>query len=346
MSLNKLEKDLQQKIQQSKDMDFPSLQVQAYFKGKKRVDISRGPEKKYFDLASLTKILFTGLWFSEAIANRKLNFNSKVCGILPWFPHKTIQVGQLLSHSAGNAWWQPFYKEISLSLNPEQAWQQMEHFCRQAPLSKSKKAVYSDLDYYLLGSIMQKIEQKPLIEIWNEFSAKHYSKSNLHFNYKNKAQYSKDFYAPTEKCVWRKRVLKAEVHDENAWALGGVASHAGLFGNASDLSLLGKKLRSILQNTSQHSKVLKKMVTRSMSSTLGDWGYGFMLPSRQNSSAGELFSKKSFGHTGFTGISFWLDPEKDLFVSIVSNRVHTTRENKGFIRLRPKIHNWIAESIQ
>ena len=78
----------------------------------------------------------------------------------------------------------------------------------------------------------------------------------------------------------------------------------------------------------------------------GDWGYGFMIPSLQGSSAGSLFSKKSFGHTGFTGTSLWFDPGRDLLVCLVSNRVHPTRKNRGFVSLRPLLHDWIVEFVE
>ena len=88
------------------------------------------------------------------------------------------------------------------------------------------------------------------------------------------------------------------------------------------------------------------MATRSLAKGKGDWGYGFMIPSEQGSSAGELFAKNSFGHTGFTGTSFWYDHQRDLFVGILSNRVHPSRKNKGFVRLRPQIHDWIVQKTE
>ncbi len=346
--MNPLNQELQKFIKQSEDFDFQGLKVQACYQGQRVVDIACGKTYSFYDIASLTKIVFTTLWFLEhSLCDPKI-LQRKVQGILPWYPHARVKVGQLLNHSAGNDWWQPFYKDISTSLSIEQRYQQMEKFCRQAPLSNGKKAVYSDIDFYLLGAIMQKLEGKPLLMIWQRLKAKFLGASDFHFNASNIRHRKLGDYAPTENCPWRKQVVRGQVHDENAWALGGVAPHAGLFGQIGDLFLYGQLIRKVWRGEHKilQRQDLKRFAARSMPKDQGDWGYGFMLPSEEKASAGDFFSKKSFGHTGFTGTSFWFDPERDLFVCILSNRVYPTRENKGFVRLRPQIHNWIFEHLK
>lgn len=345
--MSKVEQKILQRLNSEAPVDFQGLQIQAYYRGQKKVDVKWGKTYSYYDLASLTKILFTTLWCLKRLQEEPGFLKQKVSVILPWYAHKSVEVGTLLNHSAGNLWWKPFYKKVPSGLEPEQAYQVMEHFCREAPLSKTARAVYSDIDFYLLGSVMQKVEGKPLIDIWKNLKSEFYSKSSLHFHYKNKTENKVSSYAPTEQCPWRQKVVRGQVHDENAWALGGIAPHAGLFGTVSDLSSYGLLLRSIWQdqNTKISRATLKKMVTRTMSEAKGDWGYGFMLPSGQGSSAGTHFDKTSFGHTGFTGTSFWLDPTRDLFVALVSNRVHPTRKNKDFQRIRPMLHDWIVEEL-
>ncbi len=346
--MKSLEKWIDQKVRDSEDFDFQSLQMSVYWQGKKQMRTSWGVEYRYFDIASLTKIVFTTLWFMEACQCDAKLLSKKVKDLLPWYLHKNLKVSHLLTHSGGNDWWQPFYKEISGSLSPEQSYQQMEKFCQQAPLSKSEKAVYSDLDFYLLGSIMQKIEGQPLFLIWQRLKKKFFANSHFHFNYNNQPAYEIDKYAPTEKCPWRKKVVRGEVHDENCWALGGVAPHAGLFGRIEDLEIYGQLLRQIGKgkNKSISPSVLERFQKRALAKGVGDWGLGFMKPSQERSSAGELFSKKSFGHTGFTGTSFWFDPTRDLFICLLSNRVHPSRDNKGFQRLRPQLHDWTVEFLE
>ncbi len=346
--MKSLEKWIDQHVKTSQDFDFQSLQMVVAKKGRILIQRQWGHQYTYFDMASLTKILFTTLWFMEAAQCDPRILHKKVKQILPWYPHNEIIVQQLLTHSAGNEWWQPFYKEIGGGLRPEQAYQQMEKHCQQAPLSKSSKAVYSDLDFYLLGSIMQKVEGSPLHTIWQRMQKKFYPKTQLHFNYQNNPVFARNLYAPTEKCPWRKKVLRGEVHDENCWALGGVAPHAGLFGSIADLASYGQLIWQIRQGKNPHIKksIIEVFQKRALPKGKGDWGLGFMKPSQKNSSAGALFSKKSFGHTGFTGTSFWYDPTRELFVGLVSNRVHPTRNNKGFQRLRPQLHDWVVAHLE
>lgn len=346
--MNSVEKYIDEKVKASQDFDFQSLKMVAYHKGQVLVRRQWGKPYDFYDLASLTKIIFTTVWFMEAYHYDHKILLTKVKDILPWYQHDQVRIGQLLNHSAGNQWWQPFYKDINLSLAPEQAYQQMESFCRKAPLSRSDKSLYSDIDFYLLGSIMQKKEGQPLHLIWQRIKNKFYDKTNLHFNYGNKPHYLTSRYAPTEKCPWRKKIMRGQVHDENCWALGGMAPHAGLFGGIDDLAHYGLLIRKAFlgKNKAIAQQDIKKFCRRSMSTEKGDWGYGFMLPSPKGSSSGERFNKDSFGHTGFTGTSFWFDGRRDLFVGLLSNRVYPSRNNKGFQRLRPQMHDWLIEELE
>lgn len=343
--MTRLNSYLKKQSLQSGFMDFPGFWLQAFYKGKKVANLKVGKTYNYYDFASITKVIFTTTYFMKAVTDKKVQLSQKVSSILPWYQHSLVKVADLLNHSAGNEWWMPYYKKIDRTLSLPQAYQQLEKLCQKAPRPHvGKRAVYSDLDFYLLGSIMQALENKPLQSIWLSLKKELYPKSTLHFNTHNKPYYSRSQYAPTEKCTFRKKQLQGEVHDENAWALGGVAPHAGLFGKISDLSQFGLLMRNFYFAKSQKTlnpKVVKKFTSRSLSQKKGDWGYGFMLPAKQGSSAGEKMSKKSFGHTGFTGTSLWFDPEMDLLVCILSNRVFPTRKNRGFIKLRPWLHDQI-----
>jgi serine-type D-Ala-D-Ala carboxypeptidase len=347
--MNLLESHLRDRVLKTDFFNFQGFKLQAFLKGKKIVDLKIGKTYPFYDIASITKIVFTTTYFMDAIDTKKIKYSDKVSYFLPWFSHSQILWTQLINHSAGNEWWQPFYKDINLKLSCEQKFQQMEKFCQLAPLGDAKKAVYSDLDFYLLGSIMQKIEGKPLIKVWQDLKSKFYSETDFHFNYDNKPLFAKNNYAPTENCPWRNKIIQGTVHDENAWSLGGIAPHAGLFGQIDDLAHFGLKLRQSYLNKKNNfvsHKTLKKFSQRSMPELRGDWALGFMIPSQKGSSAGDKFSRKSFGHTGFTGTSLWYDPQRDLLVCLLSNRVHPTRENQGFIQLRPRLHDWIIEELE
>ncbi|MGZ3723862.1 MAG: serine hydrolase, partial [Bdellovibrionales bacterium] len=145
------------------------------------------------------------------------------------------------------------------------------------------------------------------------------------------------------------KVLQGEVHDDNTWALAGVAPHAGLFAPIEAVSDWGLKLRAAVLHDSKRfgdPKMVRRFVTRQIPPQVGDWGLCFMKPTKGAASCGRYFSPKSFGHTGFTGTSLWMDPIHDVLVVILSNRVHPTRDNKSFALLRPKLHDWIRELLR
>src|SRR5207237_10847765 len=133
--------------------------------------------------------------------------------------------------------------------------------------------------------------------------------------------------APTELDLWRGRLLQGEVHDENAWALGGAAGHAGLFGTAAGvgafarLMLAGLHGGAILARPEMLARFIRKSTVPGRSPALG---WDTMLPS---SSCGTRLSPRAIGHTGLTGTSLWLDPDTDLYIVLLTNRVHPTREN-------------------
>ncbi len=347
--MKSLQSLLRKKTMESGFMDFPGFCLQVFFRGKKITDLKMGKTYRFYDLASLTKIIFTTTYFMDAMDQKKMTLNTRLSDILPWYSKKQVLLPQLLNHSVGYEPWFPFYKKISPDMQPEQSFQQLQYLCGKSPVKKRKKAIYSDLDFFLLGAVMEQVEKKPLMGIWKNLREKFYGKSRFHFNYENKRQYPKSFYAPTENCPWRGEVITGQAHDENAFALGGVAPHAGLFGGIGDLSFFGLLLRNSFLGVDCSfvtQKTVKQFTRRSLPKTRGDWALGFMCPSTKGSSAGQWMAGDSFGHTGFTGISLWYDPAFDLLVCLVSNRIHPSRKNQGFIHLRPKLHDWIVEFLK
>lgn len=359
--MNKLEKTIKKKIEEITGGDIaaytPSLDIEVYHRGRKAARLHFGEKVKYYDLASLTKILFTVSAFMRLVDERKINVGDGIYQYLSWWPYKKTTIAQVLSHSAGLSWWAPFYKMIGFKksgsqvvpkLSATQARDLVRKFLAKQKLSKEKKAVYSDLDFILLGFVLESATGLTLSELWQQLNRRLKLRS-LHFCEGNRPKFKRQDYAPTEKCPWRKKVLRGEVHDDNTWAWGGVSTHAGLFGKISDVSRWGLLLRkayyskggSVLAN----HKTARLFAERALSPRVGDWALGFMMPSRKDSTAGRYFSKKSIGHTGFTGTSLWFDPEKDLLVVVCANRVHPTRDNVKFRTLRPLIHDIIVQSL-
>jgi CubicO group peptidase (beta-lactamase class C family) len=152
--------------------------------------------------------------------------------------------------------------------------------------------------------------------------------------------------APTEIDPWRGRLLVGEVHDENAAALGGVAGHAGLFGTASAVGACARHLLQILdgrtgafRRTTLEEFITKRADVPGSSRALG---WDTMLPT---SSCGTRMSPHAFGHTGFTGTSLWIDPENDVYVTLLTNRVHPTRENEAIKQVRRAVHDAVMMEV-
>ncbi len=344
------------------------LCVQAFSRGKKIIDVEVGKTYKYYDWASLTKVVFsTTAWMLQHDQQKaQATFlNDAVFEHVPWFPiESNAKIKNLLSHSAGLIWWHPFFKAVApktKTMEPAAAWNVFEKAVSQRIRSdfkklpkdfdfKSVKATYSDLDFFVLASILQSLTQKSLLENWNIVSEKiGFEKTG--FSVGNEPRYRKAQYAPTETCLWRGKTMQGQVHDENAWSMKGVAPHAGLFGPMDELSQWGLLLRKAMRAESTQkrfasSETTKLFTTRAIPIKRGDWALGFMMPSKPTSSAGRYMSPQSVGHTGFTGTSLWYDPVRDVLIVILSNRVYPTRENKKFVALRPLIHDWVNESIE
>src|SRR5207237_7107790 len=146
--------------------------------------------------------------------------------------------------------------------------------------------------------------------------------------------------APTENDPWRGRLLVGEVHDENAAALGGIAGHAGLFGTAAAVGSYARHLLQVLDGRAGvfRRATLEEFVTkrRDVPGSSRALGWDTMLPT---SSCGTKMSPRAFGHTGFTGTSLWIDPERDLYVVLLTNRVHPTRDNDAIRTVRPALHD-------
>ena len=339
-----LEGKIENYMQEFKPFDFPGGKIRAYSKGRKIVHMDYGKTWPIYDVASLTKIVFSASLVMQLVHKKVLSVDEDVKTYLPWHPYPKLKIKQLLAHCAGYVWWYPFYKYLDQDLSPEERFGQMQREIRKQKIKAKAKPVYSDVDLFILAAVFEKIFAKPLIEIWREYHEQTLPRSQFHFCYNNKPAQPLKNYAPTEKCPWRKKLIHGEVHDENAWSIGGVSANAGLFGRIDDICDWGLALRKDLRGESEKiapSGVIKKFIKNQNAS----WGLGFMKPSGASTS-GSYFSKESFGHTGFTGMSLWMEPKRDLLVVMASNRVNPTRKNQDFKIMRPKIHDIIVDHLR
>jgi CubicO group peptidase (beta-lactamase class C family) len=153
--------------------------------------------------------------------------------------------------------------------------------------------------------------------------------------------------APTEQCPWRNKVLCGEVHDDNAYAMGGVAGHAGLFASARDIHGLLACLSRCLRGADGFlpQSIVEEFFTKDASVENSTFALGWDMPSPGKSATGSFFSTRSVGHLGFTGTSIWWDLEKDCYIILLTNRVHPTRKNEMIRDFRPHIHDLIMKAM-
>jgi CubicO group peptidase (beta-lactamase class C family) len=187
------------------------------------------------------------------------------------------------------------------------------------------------------------------LDVWNDVKNRFYQGTTLEFHPHNKTTVKTSLFAPTEECPVRRKLIQGEVHDLNCWSLGGVSTHAGLFGSIDDVGWFSLHLRSHLLGIARYNirqKTAQLFAKRALPEGKGDWAMGYMMPTPGSASCGNYFSLDSIGHTGFTGTSVWYDPKMDMSVIILSNRVLYGSDNKAFGKLRPDIHNWIVENYR
>jgi len=317
-----------------------------------------------FDLASLTKVIATTTLAMRAVDEARLSLDNRVRDRLPEWrgaDREPVTIGDLLAHTSGLAAYLPFFRDHT-------GRREYEHTICTMPLEYAPRtqSVYSDLGFILLGFILEDARKTGTLNISGGSSAEMLSvpvfpwdpagtlAAQFHrlaaFVTSEPLTYNpprswRAVTAPTELDPWRGRLLVGEVHDENAWALGGAAGHAGLFGTA---PAVGAFARAMLR-TLGGEPILAKPETarefiraRGISGSSRALGWDTMLPT---SSCGASLSPTSIGHTGFTGTSLWIDWERDLYVVLLTNRVHPTRENKAIQQIRPRIHDAIVKEI-
>jgi serine-type D-Ala-D-Ala carboxypeptidase len=326
----------------------PGVVLRAHSGGKVVCDVQVGDARRYYDFASLTKIVFTQQALMQAYDRGAWTLQSTVGDFLPDFSRPQIRLTELLTHTSGLEWWMPFYESIDMALPWQVRRQWLYRQLQAAPCRPTGTAVYTDLGFMLLGFVLEALHGKDLLAVWQDLRDSTYPGSSLAMHVDNQPVHPVEAYAPTELCPWRKKRLQGEVHDDNTWSFGGISTHAGLFGSIDDLAGYGLALRAQMRGlpgARVRAPTAELFTRRAIPREAGDWALGFMLPAIQGASCGSHFSPLSVGHTGFTGTSLWYDPERDLLVSMLSNRVHGGRENKAFLSLRPQIHDWIVEGL-
>jgi len=296
-----------------------------------------------FDLASLTKVIATTTMAMMLQDEGRLDLDRPVRDYFSTFTggaKDKIRVRDLLTHSSGIDWWAPLYKE---------ARSMPEYLARILPMElkyePGTKSVYTDLGVMMLGDILERSAGTDL----NTFVKRRiFEPLKMRDTGYKPSESLRPRIAPTEvDNEWRKRLVWGEVHDENAFGLGGVAPHAGLFGTAPDLARFATMLLrgGVFENRRFIAPATVAQFTTRGTVPDSSRALGWDTPS-ENSSAGTLMSKRAFGHTGFTGTSMWMDPETGVFVILLTNRVHPTRDNIQIREARPQIADAVMRGLQ
>jgi beta-N-acetylhexosaminidase len=308
-------------------------------------------ESTIYDLASLTKVVVTTTSAIMLVQQKRLDLDAPVERYLPEFsaaansdPNPSwrarITVRMLMLHDSGLPAHRDFYKAAKGhdAVLTRVLAEPLVH-------EPGTQVEYSDLGFILLGEIIEQLTGETL----EQFAKGHiFAPLGMSDTMYNPPASLRARIAPTELDTdFRKRLLHGEVHDENAFALGGVSGNAGLFSTASDVAAFAQMLLN--GGIYAHHRLLARATIEEFTArqTVGDSTrtLGWDVPTPPNSAAGHYFSASAYGHTGFTGTSLWIDPERDLFVVLLSNRVNPTRSNEQIRQVRPAIHDAILQAL-
>lgn len=366
---------VEQILAQAVETVTPAAQVVVRWHGNVVLDLAAGwldpqtrcqPATKQtrFDMASVTK-LFATTAFMRLVEVGRVELDQPVStvlkefvGLRPILPYedplqsgKMVEVSesreqvdageitfrQLLSHQSGLPAWRPLFQQVNALAAQRMA---LETFFSYVP---GQRVVYSDIGLILLGLAIERLAAAPLDIVVRQqvieplgLEATGYIRLD--------APVTQDVFAPTEFCAWRNRRISGEVHDENAWRLGGVSAHAGIFSTASDCARFGQCFLD------GGVPLLSAPIVDEMASLQAEYestrrGLGFALWSPDPEASSNPFSQATFGHTGFTGTSLWMDPQRQCVIALLTNDVYSGRQGRGIADLRVRLHRAVVQAV-
>jgi CubicO group peptidase (beta-lactamase class C family) len=300
-----------------------------------------------FDLASLTKVVATTTTAMILFERRVLDLEAPVAQTLPEFvslspPHQkprreAVTVRMLLAHSSGLPAYEKLYEFAANRRELLRA-----AITTRLVADPRTRADYSDIGFILLGEVIERITGEPL----DEFAQREvFEPLGLRRTWFVPPLDLRPLIPPTEEDrIFRKRVIQGEVHDENAWVMGGVSGHAGMFASASDIAVFAQCMLKGGAPLVKPETVA--LFTRPEEGPRGtSRALGWDTPSHPSSS-GTRFSPSSFGHLGFTGTSLWIDPKRQLSVTLLTNRTWPDRSTQKIREVRPRLHDAIVEALE
>lgn len=320
----------------------------------------------FFDLASVSKVIATATLAAHMVDRGWLRWSTPLQSICPDAPAllgaEPITVAHLLSHTAGFTEWAPFWKQLrqraaavgrggleEIAPLTRKLWLRSQLGTHSPTAPPGARVLYSDLSFLWLGYLLEQLLEMPLDQavrkhVWDPMGV-----SGLHYVRTEKRRLARvrkesALYAATEACPWRGEVLQGQVHDDNTWSMGGVAGHAGVFGRVEDVLQFSRALMTGYLSGPVLSAFWSRVAEpRGCERTLG-WD----TPGSKSSASGTGFSSWTVGHLGFTGTSLWIDVKRGVAVTLLTNRVHPTREGGSLERIRafrPQVHDAIWRDL-
>jgi CubicO group peptidase (beta-lactamase class C family) len=335
--------------------------------GSRSLEPERTPMQRdtVFDLSSLTKPLATTTAFMLLVKDKRVHPDDRVTRFFHNFgvhgkTHITFR--HLLAHCSGLPAWCPYFQEVTrvdregrLNFVASRGAKEFvyEQIHRERPAcDPGQRTVYSDLGFMLLGELIELVTRVPLDRFCHErifrpLGLRSTAFIDLSLLRTRRFTPVTGMIAPTERCPWRKRVLCGEVHDDNAYAMGGVAGHAGLFAPATEVDKLTTRLLACYRGKDDFvpREIMQEFWTRDGTVPGSTWALGWDTPSEENSSGGSRIGRRAVGHLGFTGTSLWVDLERDAHVILLTNRVHPDRSNERIREIRPRVHDAAVEAL-
>ena len=303
-----------------------------------------------YDLASLTKIVGTTSVVMGLVRDGKLAIADPVEKHVPQFVtaiddppqrdrRRKVTIEHLLTHSSG-------YPAGPRTPKDAKSFADVLAGTLNTPLvaDQGQKTVYSDAGYILLGEIASRAGGQPLADLERRLVLE---PLGMKTTLRNPPMDLRPRIAPTERISGTKQFVHGVVHDENARAAEGLTGHAGLFSTADDM---GRFAAEMLKAVRGESKIWPRDLAREFTTRRNlvpgsTRALGWDTPSQTKSSAGDRMSRMAFGHTGFTGTSMWIDPERNLYVVLLSNRVHPTRANPKIAAVRRRLADAVVEAF-
>jgi len=318
-----------------------------------------------FDLASLTKPLAAVNAALLLAADGRIVLDDLLERYLPELEHKALgqaRLRDLLHHTTGLPAWRPLYAKIApdgrtlRDRSVEKRRSALYEAIHREPLIEpiGTKSIYSDLGFIVLGEILERVSRKSWADLCHGEIFQRLGLDGLFYMAEagptGGTSLRQRVFAATEEDEWRGYLLRGEVHDEHAALMGGVSSHAGLFGTAwAVLQASRLWLAAVRGDTSPLPRRWAREFVARHGLAQSSWALGWDTPSRgpggEPSSSGSLFTASAFGHLGYTGCSVWMDPERSLIVVLLTNRVHPTRRNDGIRRFRPELHDIVVTTV-